>query len=107
MHHEHAGWHSPSLNRYMHLQVFGHAGARVIVFPTSMGTHSEWPDRRMHEVLREHLEHGWIQLFCLDQVHDESWYAKHLHPGAMAWRHLQYLHYVAEEVLTVYRRSLS
>ena len=48
MHHEHAGWHSPSLDKYMHVQIVGHAGARVIVFPTTMGTHSEWPDRRMH-----------------------------------------------------------
>jgi esterase/lipase superfamily enzyme len=83
----------------MHLQVFGHAGARVLVFPTTMGTHSEWPDRRMHEVLRDHLENGWIQLYCLDQVHDESWYNESLHPGAQAWRHLEYLHYVATEVL--------
>jgi esterase/lipase superfamily enzyme len=83
----------------MHVQVIGHGGARVIVFPTTMGTHSEWPDRRMHLVLRDQIENGWIQLFCLDQVHDESWYSKTLHPGAMAWRHLQYLGYVAEEVL--------
>ena len=83
----------------MHLQVFGHAGARVLVFPTTMGTHSEWPDRRMHEVLRHHLESGWIQLYCLDQVHDESWYNESLHPGAQAWRHLEYLHYVSTEVL--------
>src|SRR5262245_22351682 len=86
MYHEHAGWHSPSLNRHMHLQVFGHAGARVIVFPTTMGTHSEWPDRRMHLVLREHLDNGWIQLYCIDQVHDERWYSKLLHTGTMAWR---------------------
>ena len=99
MHHEHAGWHSPSLNKYMHLQVIGHAGARVIVFPTTMGTHSEWPDRRMHEVLRDQINNGWIQLYCVDQVHDESWYGKHLHPGAQAWRHLQYLSYIADEVL--------
>jgi len=99
VHHEHQGWYSPSLNRYMHLQVFGHAGARVLVFPTSMGTHAEWPDRRMHEVLRDHLEQGWIQMFCLDQVHGESWYANGIHPGAAAWRHLQYLEYVRAEVL--------
>ncbi|MBW8840008.1 MAG: esterase, partial [Gemmatimonadetes bacterium] len=58
----------------MSLLVFGHAGARVLVFPTSLGTCSEWPDRRMHEVLGEHLHQGWIQLFCVDQVHAESWY---------------------------------
>lgn len=92
-------WHSPALGRDMTLQVFGHAGARLLVFPTTLGTHSEWPDRRMHEVLRDHLDHGWLQMFCLDQVHDESWYNKSLHPGAMAWRHLQYDQYVTGEVL--------
>ena len=42
---------------------------------------------------------GWIQLFCLDHVHDESWYGEHLHPGARAWRHLQYDAYLHDEVL--------
>lgn len=99
MKHEMRTWHSPALGRDMTLQVFGHAGARLLVFPTTLGTHSEWPDRRMHEVLRDHLEQGWLQMFCLDQVHDESWYNKSLHPGAMAWRHLQYDQYVTGEVL--------
>jgi esterase/lipase superfamily enzyme len=83
----------------MHLHVVGHAGARVVVFPTSLGSHHEWIDRRMPEVLAEHLRQGWIQLFCLDQVHGESWYGEHLHPGAMAWRHLQYDRYLHDEVL--------
>src|SRR5206468_8787887 len=72
---------------------------RVLVFPTSMGSCYEWGDRHMHEVLGDHLANGWIQLFCLDHVHDESWYNKGLHPGAQAWRHLQYDHYVLTEVL--------
>jgi esterase/lipase superfamily enzyme len=97
--HEIRTWHSPALGREMTLQVFGHGGARLLVFPTTLGTHSEWPDRRMHEVLRDHLDAGWLQMFCLDQVHNESWYNKNLHPGAMAWRHLQYDAYVAGEVL--------
>jgi esterase/lipase superfamily enzyme len=62
--HEHQQWHSPHLDRDMHVEVFGHAGARVIVFPTTMGTHREWPDRHMHEVLADHLEQGWVQMFC-------------------------------------------
>jgi esterase/lipase superfamily enzyme len=35
-------WHSPALGRDMDLLVFGHAGARAIVFPTSMGRFFEW-----------------------------------------------------------------
>lgn len=83
----------------MHLEVFGHAGARALVFPTSLGSCYEWRDRRMHEVLGDHLENGWLQLFCVDHVHDESWYNKGLHPGARAWRHLQYDQYLLTEVL--------
>jgi len=96
---EHHRWYSGALGRDMDLLVFGHAGARVLVFPTSMGNHHEWSDRRMHEVLGEHLEQGWIQLYCLDQVHEESWYGDHLHPGARAWRHLEYDRYLRDEVL--------
>lgn len=99
MKHEIRTWHSHALGREMTLQVLGHAGARLLVFPTTLGTHSEWPDRRMHEVLRDHLEAGWLQMICVDQVHNESWYAKGMHPGAMAWRHLQYDRYVHQEVL--------
>jgi hypothetical protein len=42
---EHHRWHSPSLGRDMELLVFGHAGARMLVFPTSMGRFFEWEDR--------------------------------------------------------------
>src|SRR2546427_8510418 len=85
----------------MELQVLGHAGARVLVFPTSLGSYSEWTDRRMDRpgVLGEHLENGWIQMFCLHHVHEESWYGEHLHPGARAWRHLQYDRYLRDEVI--------
>jgi esterase/lipase superfamily enzyme len=99
MHHEHARWFSPALGREMPIEVFGHAGPRVLVFPTSMGSCYEWRDRSMHLVLGDHLEVGWIQLFCLDHVHEESWYHKGIHPGARAWRHLQYDRYLLEEML--------
>ena len=99
MHHEHHGWFSPALGREMALEVVGHHGARVLVFPTSMGSYREWLDRRMHEVLRDHLESGWVQLFLLDHLPGETWYAEHTHPGARAWRHLQYDHYLVSEVL--------
>jgi esterase/lipase superfamily enzyme len=99
MHREHQRWYSPSLGRDMDLLVFGHSGARVVVFPTSMGRYFEWEDQGMMQALGEHLERGWIQLFCLDSVDEESWYAKWKHPGDRAWRHLQYEQYVLSEVL--------
>ncbi len=83
----------------MELLVFGHAGARVIVFPTSMGRFFDWEDRGMIRALGEHLQQGWIQIFCVDSVDSESWYARHKHPADRARRHAEYDHYVRTEVL--------
>ncbi len=99
MNREYHAWHSPSLRRNMELLVFGHGGARVLVFPTSMGRFYEWEDRGMMGVLREQIESGWIQLYCVDSVDEESWYARGKDPGARAWRHMEYENYLLHEVL--------
>src|SRR3954470_15443803 len=92
-------WHSPRLQRDMELLVLGHAGARVLVFPTSMGKFFEWEDNQMPNALSEQLEKGWIQLFCVDSVDKESWYAKKNSPGDRAWRHELYDRYIRNEVI--------
>ncbi|MCC7358342.1 MAG: esterase family protein [Anaerolineales bacterium] len=99
MNREYHRWYSPSLNRDMELLIFGHAGARLLVFPTSLGKYYEWEDRGMIGVLGEHLERGWLQLYCVDSVDAESWYARRSHPGARAWRHVQYDNYLTREVV--------
>lgn len=96
---EHHRWHSPSLDRDMELLIFGHSGARVLVFPTSQGRFYEWEDRGMIEALRHPLEQGWIQLYCVDSVDAESWYARWKRPGDRAWRHVQYDNYLLHEVI--------
>ncbi|MBA2246354.1 MAG: esterase, partial [Gemmatimonadetes bacterium] len=83
-------WHSPSLGREMDLLIFGHAGARVLVFPTSQGRFFEWEDRGMMKALGEHLDRGWLQLYCVDSVDAESWYARWKHPRDRARRQVEY-----------------
>lgn len=92
-------WFSPSLHREMELLVFGHAGARVLVFPTSQGRFFEWEDRGMMKALSHHINQGWLQLYCVDSVDAESWYAKWAHPSGRAYRHTQYDNYLANEVV--------
>jgi len=99
MHREHTRWFSPTLARDMDLLVFGHAGARVLVFPTSMGRFFEWEDRGMIGTVADQIERGWLQLFCVDSVDDESWYAKHKHPHERARRHAQYDAYLEHELV--------
>jgi len=101
---EYHRWFSPALGRDMELLIFGHTGARVLVFPTSMGKFYEWEDRGMVNALNEHLENGWLQLYCVDTVDAESWYCKWAHPGGRAWRHIQYETYIINEVLPLSRQ---
>jgi esterase/lipase superfamily enzyme len=99
MHREYRRWYSPTLSRDMDMLIFGHAGARVLIFPTSMGKFYEWEDRGMMSVLGEHLEQGWIQCYCVDSIDSESWYCGWAHPSGRAWRHEQYDRYLYGEVL--------
>jgi esterase/lipase superfamily enzyme len=83
----------------MSLLEFGHAGARVIIFPTSRGTFHEWEDHGMMQALHEPIHRGWFHIFCVDCVDSESWYAYHKHPGARAWRQEEYDRYLVNELL--------
>ena len=83
----------------MELLIFGHGGAKMIVFPTSRGRFFEWEDRGMIDALGHQISNGWLQVYCVDSVDDESWYAWHKHPGARGWRQTEYENYVLHEVL--------
>lgn len=70
-----------------------------MVFPTSMGRFYEWEDRGMIDVLREQVDRGWLQIFCVDSVDSESWYARWKRPADRAWRQVQYDNYLLYEVV--------
>jgi esterase/lipase superfamily enzyme len=83
----------------MEMLVFGHSGARMLAFPTSMGRFFEWEDFRLIDAMRHQLDNGWIQIFCVDGVDSESWYAKWKHPHDRAVRHEQYDAYLRSEAV--------
>lgn len=83
----------------MELLVFGHAGARTLVFPTRAGRFFDYENWGLVASLRDSIERGCIQLFCLDSVDAESLYCRWRTPRQRIERHLQYESYVLEEVL--------
>ena len=103
MQREYHRWESPSLGRTMELLVFGHGGAPVLAFPTSFGRFYEWEDFGMVATLAHHLEQGWIQLYCVDSVDNESWYNHGVPAGVRGARHNQYDRYLVDEVVPLIR----
>lgn len=96
---EYYRWRSDALGRDMELLVFGHAGARVITFPTRDGRFYDYENWRIVGAIRDKIEAGYIQLFCLDSVDGESLYAAHRPPAERLQRHLEYETYVLYELL--------
>jgi esterase/lipase superfamily enzyme len=107
MHREHHRWYSPRLQRDMELLVHGHAGAPVLVFPTSQGRYYEYEDRGMITALGDWIEQGWFQFYCVDSVDAESFYCRWAHPAGRINRHMQYEAYLLNEVLPLIRQKNS
>ncbi|NJM07699.1 esterase family protein [Candidatus Gracilibacteria bacterium] len=99
MHRAYHHWWSPQLDREMELLVFGHAGARVIVFPTRAGRFYDYENWGLVATLAQHLAAGWLQLFCVDSIDRESLYNFSRPPQERIARHAQYERYILEEVL--------
>ena len=99
MNREYHKWQSPALERDMELLVFGHAGPRMLVFPTRKQRFFEFEDHGMVNSLRHKLKAGELQLFCVDGVDEESLYSFNISPEQRIARHLQYERHILEEVL--------
>lgn len=83
----------------MELLVFGHAGAKVMVFPTRGARFYEYEDLGIVHAVRDKLLGGHLQLFCIDSVDSESFYCWWAHPSGRIKRHIQYEEYILNEVM--------
>ncbi|MEH6452805.1 MAG: alpha/beta hydrolase-fold protein [Psychromonas sp.] len=99
MHREHHRWRSPNLNRDMELLVFGHAGAKVLIFPTRGGRFFEYENLGLVNSIADKINAGQLQLYCVDSIDAESMYCNWAHPHGRIDRHKQYEEYILQEVM--------
>lgn len=90
---------SVSLGRDMEALRFGFTGLPLLVFPTSLGRFYQWEDFGMVGALVDKIDAGHVQLWCVDSVDEESWYAKSSAPRDRVLRHLAYERYLLDEFL--------
>jgi esterase/lipase superfamily enzyme len=92
-------WYSKHLNRDMELLVFGHRGDRVIVFPTRQGRFFDYENWGLVDAVRDRINAGSLQLFCVDSYDSESLYAYEIAPWERIARHHRFEQYILCEVL--------
>ncbi|WP_271022632.1 alpha/beta hydrolase-fold protein [Rhizobium sp. RCAM05973] len=99
MNREYLRWYSPRLDRDMELLVFGHAGAKVLMFPTRDGRFWQYEQIGIVASLAEKLNAGHLQLYCIEGLAMETFYGSHRHPAERIRRHGAYEDYILNEVL--------
>ena len=83
----------------MELLIFGRSGTRVIVFPTRVGRFYDYENWGLIAALRDKIDAGWLQLYCIDSIDAESFYCSWAHPRGRIVRHKQYENYILGEVI--------
>jgi esterase/lipase superfamily enzyme len=92
-------WHSPYLGHGFQMLVFGERGMPVVLFPTSMGSYTEYRDRGMVEAAHWFVQQGLIRIYCPDSINGESWYNAGVAPSVRVLNHTRYEETILREVV--------
>lgn len=98
-------WYSPRLHRDMELLIFGHAGAKVLMFPTRDGRFWEYEELNIVGRLAGKVDAGQLQLYCIEGLAQETFYDRHRHPADRIRRHAAFEEYILNEVLPLMART--
>ncbi|HEX8607441.1 MAG TPA: alpha/beta hydrolase-fold protein [Pedobacter sp.] len=99
MNREYHKWFSERLGREMELLIFGTGGRAVLFFPTRMARFYDYENWGIVHCLKDQINRGELQLFCVDSVDAESFYNEGVHPDVRIARHIQYEAYLIKEVM--------
>ncbi len=89
---------SKSLGKPMEMLVYGESGKPFLVFPSQEGRFFDYENFGMIDILSPFIESGKIQVYCIDSIDHESWFAK-ISPADKARRANDYDWCVANEVV--------
>lgn len=89
--------HSEELDRDFDVTVYGDAGWPVIAFPEGDSTCTSWENNRMTDALSSVINGGKVQLFCVDSMDEEGWYASNALPEYRLENVRSYYEFVHQE----------
>ncbi|MET0425761.1 MAG: alpha/beta hydrolase-fold protein [Actinoplanes sp.] len=81
------------------VDVFGHWGRPVLVFPTEKGNAFEWADNGMVGEVAPLIDAGRVKLYCVDSYDAGTWSAHDLPLEERARRHGAYESWLLDEVV--------
>lgn len=91
---------SYNLRKEMEFKVFGHDGKPCIVFPCQDGQFYDFEDRGMVDSIKDKIEQGKIQLYCIQSVDKDSWSQLNGEEHQRILVHEDWFNYVCNELVS-------
>ena len=88
---------SQSLNREMSVEVYGHYGISILVFPAITGESTEWKKSGFIDSIEHLIRIGKCKLFCISGVDNDMWLNNSIEPKEKSLLHFNFNKFVEDE----------
>ncbi len=92
-------FYSHILGKNLSLQIIGHWGYPVLMFPTSMGSVSQNKDMGLIHSAKQWIDAGKIKTYNIETVDFESFYGKNISPHDRAYNYELYTRFLISELV--------
>ena len=101
---EHTDFYSHILGMSLKVEVTGHFGYPMIMFPTSQGDYTQNHDFKLNESLNWLVENGKVKLYNIETIDKFSFYDKNIHPSERIRNYELYMQFLKQEFVPYIQR---
>lgn len=102
---EYTDYYSQILGRSIKVQITGHFGYPIIMFPTSQGSFTQNSDFGLNDSVSHFTDSGKIKLFNLETIDEFSFYAKWMSPHDRIRNYERYIQFLIQEYIPYIQRT--
>lgn len=101
---EHTDYYSHVLGMSVDVEVTGHFGYPLIMFPTSQGQYTQNHDFKLNDSIADVVEKGALKLYNVQTIDQYSFYDKNNHPSERIRNYERYVQFLVQEFVPYIQR---
>ncbi len=98
-------FYSHILGRHLQVEITGHYGYPILMFPTTKGSFVQNRDFGLNDSVRWFTDNGKVKLYNIETLDAENIYNKSIYPNERIWRYDLYQRFLSEEFLPYLQRE--
>lgn len=96
---EYTHYYSHILDKSINIEITGHFGYPIIMFPTSQGSFTQNKDFHLNDSVRWFLDQGKIKLYNIQTLDNENLYDKNISPYERIRRYENWVQFIIQELI--------